>query len=82
MRLAQWKWLGDQIGSPPLLLLDDVFDKLDRTRVTALFSLLADSNQAQVLITDTNLNRVEDIFQQIGVPCQSIGIEPGRIARI
>ena len=82
LRLAQWKWLGDQIGSPPLLLLDDVFDKLDRTRVTARFSLLADSNQAQVLITDTNLNRVEDIFQQIGVPCQSIVIEPGRIARI
>jgi len=79
LRLAQWLWLGRMLGSPPLLLLDDVFDKLDRSRVEALFSLLASHSAAQVLISDTNLNRVEEVFRSIGVDCQSIAVEPGRI---
>lgn len=79
LRLAQWLWLGGKLGSPPLLLLDDVFDKLDRARVESLFSLLASHSAAQVLISDTNLNRVEEVFRSIGVACQSIAVEPGRI---
>jgi DNA replication and repair protein RecF len=79
LRLAQWLWLGSALGSPPLLLLDDVFDKLDRGRVEALFSLLASQPDAQVLITDTNLNRVEEVFGGIGVACQALRVEPGRI---
>ncbi len=79
LRLAQWRWLSGEMGQAPLLLLDDVFDKLDRGRVEALFSLLAAQPGAQVILTDTNLNRVEEVFAGIGQECQALRVEPGQI---
>ena len=46
-----------------MLLLDDIFDKLDHTRVTNLISFLGDQNIGQVLITDTDINRVDSVLK-------------------
>src|SRR5476651_1810661 len=68
LKLAQYSFLTQQKGFRPLLLLDDIFDKLDDRRVTKLMQMVSDNNFGQVFITDTNNTRIEYIFTQIGVP--------------
>jgi DNA replication and repair protein RecF len=67
MRLAQFDWLKERLGIVPVLLLDDIFDKLDNYRVAKLMSLVSQNTFGQVLVTDTDEIRVSGIFQSIGV---------------
>ena len=67
MRLAQFEWLKERLGIVPVLLLDDIFDKLDNHRVAQLMSLVSQHTFGQVLVTDTDEIRVTGIFQAIGV---------------
>jgi DNA replication and repair protein RecF len=67
MRLAQFEWLKERLGVVPVLLLDDIFDKLDNHRVAQLMSLVSQHTFGQVLVTDTDEIRVSGIFQAIGV---------------
>ncbi len=67
LRLAQFDWLKERLGVTPILLLDDIFDKLDNYRVAQLMSLVSQNTFGQVLVTDTDEIRVSGIFQAIGV---------------
>lgn len=67
MRLAQFEWLKERLDLVPVLLLDDIFDKLDNHRVAQLMSLVSQHIFGQVLVTDTDEIRVSGIFQAIGV---------------
>lgn len=67
LRLAQFDWLKERLGVAPILLLDDIFDKLDNFRVAQLMSLVSQNTFGQVLVTDTDEIRVSGIFQAIGV---------------
>ena len=49
----------------PILLSDDVFDKLDMERVTQLVQLVGSERFGQVFLTDTQPGRVERIFEQL-----------------
>jgi len=62
LRLAQYEWLKAQLNVTPVLLLDDIFDKLDQTRVERLMKLVHDQFFGQVLVTDTDEDRVREIF--------------------
>jgi len=62
LKLAQYAFLRRCKGLPPLLLLDDLFDKLDRTRVLHLLKLLADEPFGQVFITDTHPDRLPELL--------------------
>lgn len=62
LRLAQYEWLKSHLGVSPVLLLDDIFDKLDHSRVEKLMKLVANNFFGQVLVTDTDLERVQTIF--------------------
>lgn len=64
LRLAQFEWLNRHLGMKPLLLLDDVFDKLDNTRVACLMKLVTDDFFGQVLVTDTDELRVRTIMSE------------------
>lgn len=75
LRLAQADWLTGLLGFPPLLLLDDVFDKLDRDRARALFALLGESITRQVLLSDTNAERVEQLFGELKLPLHVLHAE-------
>jgi DNA replication and repair protein RecF len=77
LRLAQGAWLETRLGHPPLLLLDDVFDKLDRERARALFALLGEGEGRQVLLTDTNANRVETLFAELGLAHRHVRVDAG-----
>ncbi|MBP5541023.1 MAG: DNA replication/repair protein RecF [Bacteroidales bacterium] len=65
MKLAQFEYIYRHCGRKPILLLDDIFDKLDLGRVTQLVHLVGSDRFGQVFLTDTQPGRVQQIFQQI-----------------
>jgi DNA replication and repair protein RecF len=67
LRLAQFDWLKKQLNKKPILLLDDIFDKLDNHRVEKLMKLVSDNVFGQVLVTDTDKDRVATIFNRISM---------------
>lgn len=58
LKLAQYVWLAKSGGKKPLLLLDDIFDKLDAARVGQIVRLVGDEAFGQVFITDTDADRL------------------------
>lgn len=64
LKLAQFDYIHERLGTKPILLLDDVFDKLDMLRVSQLVLLVGSDRFGQVFITDTQQGRVETIFRQ------------------
>jgi len=67
LKLAQFEMIKKIKGKKPILLLDDIFDKLDRTRVQALLALVSAHNFGQIFISDTNATRVKELFKNIGI---------------
>ena len=65
IRLAQYESIRKRTGKTPILLLDDIFDKLDERRMEALIQLIKSRNMGQVLLTDTQTSRVEAILDRI-----------------
>jgi DNA replication and repair protein RecF len=79
LKLAQYNYLLQQKGSKPLLLLDDIFDKLDEQRITKLMQLVSQHEFGQVFITDASAGRVERIFEQIGVELKLFKVAGGEV---
>lgn len=65
MKLAQFEYIFRSSGMKPILLLDDVFDKLDMVRVTQLVELVGSDRFGQVFLTDTQPGRVRGVFETI-----------------
>jgi DNA replication and repair protein RecF len=63
LRLAQYDWLKKRLHVQPVLLLDDIFDKLDQERVKKLLQLVSNNYFGQVLVTDTDESRLRAIFK-------------------
>ena len=80
MRLAQYTVLQAEKGFAPLLLLDDIFDKLDAQRVKQLIALLLERNFGQIFITDTQRERIEHIVAGFTGEYKLFEVEAGRIA--
>jgi DNA replication and repair protein RecF len=80
LKLAQYTFLLQQKGFEPLLLLDDIFDKLDDARTTKLMKMVSDKDFGQIFITDTSRDRIETIFLKLGVAVNIFDIEKGIIA--
>lgn len=62
LKLAQFDYLCKKLGTKPLLMIDDIFDKLDFGRVNMLIALIAQENFGQIFITDTHLDRIESLI--------------------
>ncbi len=75
--MAQFEWLKEHLKAIPILLLDDIFDKLDDKRVERLLQLVSDHSFGQVLVTDTNRDRLENIFGQSEIPIQYFSVSKG-----
>ena len=78
LKLAQFKILSKEKGIKPILLLDDLFDKLDQSRVQQLIELLEAEEVDQVFISDTHSDRVTNILKEINVSYKKIVIERGK----
>jgi DNA replication and repair protein RecF len=65
LRLAQFDWIKKQKGFAPILLLDDIFDKLDQVRVEKLIALVTTKYFGQVFLTDTDEDRMRSLLSKI-----------------
>jgi len=63
LKLAQFEFLKKQSGQKPILLLDDIFDKLDETRVGKIVEMVNDDEFGQLFISDTHPERTEKIVK-------------------
>jgi len=77
LKLAQFEFIKHQIGFKPILLLDDIFDKLDDNRVLKLISFVNKGVFGQVFITDTHAERSEEILTKANIPFSIFKIENG-----
>jgi DNA replication and repair protein RecF len=70
LKLAEAQTLKEHKGFAPILLLDDVFEKLDAHRMHNLLAYICDQLDAQVFLTDTHKERILRSFEQLGVTVQ------------
>ena len=82
LRLAQYDWLKKQLNVQPVLLLDDIFDKLDQERVKKLLQLVSNNYFGQVLVTDTDEPRLRAIFQTGDFDSKLFRVENGVIQEL
>ena len=82
VKLAQYQILAQKKKTFPILLLDDIFDKLDRQRVQHLLHLLQSQTFGQVFITDTEQDRLAGIIQQTGQHFLVYEIQDGTVNQI
>lgn len=74
LKLSQYELLKQQLQKKPIVLLDDIFDKLDDSRVRQLVQLVTQGHFGQLFITDTHKERTEAVVQQIGLPYEMIEV--------
>ena len=77
LKLAQYDFLRTKGGEMPLLLLDDIFDKLDSRRVEQIISLVAGDGFGQIFITDVNREHIDGILEQIDGAYRLFEVENG-----
>ncbi|HNQ26489.1 MAG TPA: DNA replication and repair protein RecF [Aquaticitalea sp.] len=65
LKLAEFDFIKQQSGVAPILLLDDIFDKLDENRVSQIIKLVDDEAFGQIFISDTHADRTEHVVKQI-----------------
>ncbi len=79
LKLAQYHSIREKLGKNPILLLDDVFDKIDDKRVNRLLALINGDEFGQTFITDTEKDRLASILNRINGDYQLIGIQNGQL---
>ena len=77
LKLAEYTLLAQHTEEKPILLLDDLFDKLDMRRVAQLLRLVAGDIFGQILITDCNKHRLETTLQDAGAEYKLFTISDG-----
>ena len=82
LKLAQYKILQNVLGKAPILILDDIFDKLDQKRVLRLIHYLKENQYGQVFISDTHPERVINVLKSIQSAYRRFHIENGEIIKI
>lgn len=82
LKLAQYEILSKKNESLPILILDDIFDKLDRNRVEHLLSIVASDELGQVFISDTNVDRVPDLLKKLNVEHSTYHVNGGQLEKI
>lgn len=80
LKLAQYQLIRERLGVKPIMLLDDLFDKLDINRVKNLIKIVSSQDFGQVFITDSNKLRVNDIFQNLNCEFKSYEFSNGSLS--
>jgi len=76
MKLAEYDMLKITKGFAPIILLDDVFEKLDAHRMHQLLERVCAQGNGQLFITDTHENRIRDHLEKLSVDYSLIGLKP------
>ena len=75
LKLAQFDLTAERAGKKPVLLLDDIFDKIDPARMRHLLKLLGDGRFGQVVITDTDAPRMHKALDGLGLDTRFFHLE-------
>jgi DNA replication and repair protein RecF len=82
LKLAQFEVIKRHKGFKPILLLDDIFDKLDDFRIARLLELIKQDELGQLFITDARPDRTSALLEQINVSASIFKVENGTISMI
>ena len=81
-KLAQNDFLRRKGGETPLLLLDDIFDKIDSRRVEQIVSLVAGDAFGQIFITDVNREHIDGILDKVDGAFRLFEVQGGSVGLI
>lgn len=79
LKLAQFEFIKEKKNTKPLLLLDDIYDKLDATRFKKLIELVSGNDFGQVFITDTHPERIQELFLNNHSPYIIYNVDNGAV---
>lgn len=79
IKLAQFEFTRRIKSFKPILLFDDIFDKLDDSRVMQIIQLVSENNFGQVFITDTQRQRIEKIFTLVSIDHKIFTVVDGEV---
>nr|MBK9652568.1 DNA replication/repair protein RecF [Bacteroidota bacterium] len=79
LKLAQYQYIQLMKNIQPILMLDDIYDKLDDTRLGKLMQMVSEHKFGQIFITDTNIKRIENIFLEMGEPLRKFHVSNGEV---
>lgn len=79
LKLAQYQIIAEQTGRAPILLLDDVFDKLDESRVAELIAIVASDAFSQIVITDCSYERMERLLSDSNADYKLFNVTYGKV---
>ena len=66
LKFAKYDYIKERTNKKPILLLDDIFDKFDHSRVEKIITLMADENFGQIFMSDTDPERLFTILAEVG----------------
>lgn len=78
LKMAQYTFIGNRNDKYPILILDDMYDKLDASRVEALLKLVSGCG-GQVFITDTGRQRIQSLLKKLNLSYKQVIVEKGKI---
>jgi len=78
LKLAEFDIIKQKKGFKPLLLLDDIFDKLDEKRIKKLLTMIAANNFGQIFITDARVESSGKFFSELKLKIATFNIEKGK----
>lgn len=82
LKLAQYELIRQHKQQKPILLLDDIFDKLDATRVNKLTQLLAEGTFGQVFMSDTHPARMHEVSEIFGAERHLVQVHPSGLTSL
>jgi DNA replication and repair protein RecF len=80
LKLSQYEYIKQNSGLEPILLLDDIFDKLDQNRIQKLIHMIESNNFGQVFITEAGEDRVEKYFQNLETEICTFTVLDGKVS--
>jgi DNA replication and repair protein RecF len=82
LKLAQFEYISLKSGLKPILLLDDIFDKLDKNRVEKIVRMVSGEQFGQIFITDTNREHLDSILHTLSGEYRIFSVAKGKVETI
>lgn len=79
LKLAQFDFVKEISGLKPILLLDDIFDKLDQFRVEQIVKVVAGEQFGQIFLTDTNREHLDSIIKKMDAEFRIFKVDSGKV---
>lgn len=79
LKFSWFEYIKQKTNLAPILLLDDIFDKLDKKRVKVITKLVSEPDFGQIFITDTSYTRMPDILKELEIDYKILNLSGGEI---